>query len=111
MNFINYEERRKLIKKIIKQNLQLTFADIIILDKLYQLNKTQLDSTELKQILFNRNMPFSVQLNHLINSGYLTKVRNDSDERLIILNDINLTKIKQTLEQYHYIVQSILEDN
>ena len=46
MNFINYEERRKLIKKIIKQNLQLTFADIIILDKLYQLNKTQLDSTE-----------------------------------------------------------------
>ena len=56
-------------------------------------------------------MPFSVQLNNLINSGYLTKVRNDSDERLIILNDINLTKIKQTLEQYHYIVQSILEDN
>lgn len=111
MNFINYEERRKLIKKIIKQNLQLTFADIIILDKLYQLNKTQLDSKELKQILFNRNMPFSVQLNNLINSGYLTKVRNDSDERLIILNDINLTKIKQTLEQYHYIVQSILEDN
>lgn len=111
MNFINYEERRKLIKKIIKQNLQLTFADIIILDKLYQLNKTQLDSKELKQILFNRNMPFSVQLNHLINSGYLTKVRNDSDERLIILNDINLTKIKQTLEQYHYIVQSILADN
>lgn len=111
MNFINYEERRKLIKKIIKQNLQLTFADIIILDKLYQLNKTQLDSKELKQILFNRNMPFSVQLNNLINSGYLTKVRNDSDERLIILNDINLTKIKQSLEQYHYIVQSILEDN
>lgn len=111
MNFIKYEERRKLIKKIIKQNLQLTYAEIIILDKLKQLNKTTIDSRELKQILFNRNMPFSVQLNNLINSGYLKKTRNTSDERLIILNNINLTKIEQTLEQYHYIVKSILKDN
>ncbi|MCG7339297.1 MarR family transcriptional regulator [Staphylococcus sp. ACRSN] len=111
MNLINYEERRKLIKKVIKQNLKLTFAEIIILEKLKQLNKTKLDSTELKHSLFNRNMPFSVQLNNLITLGYLNKIRNETDERLIILSNINLEKIEQTLEQYHYIVKSILKNN
>ncbi|PTF37198.1 MarR family transcriptional regulator, partial [Staphylococcus cohnii] len=39
MNTIIYEEKRGLINKVVKQNLNLTISEVIILDKLLYLNK------------------------------------------------------------------------
>lgn len=108
MNTIAYEEKRLLIKKVIKQNLSLNFSEIIILDKLLMLNKEKVDLSLLRQALKLTHTPISTQLNHLIELGFFNKLRGVQDERCIYLFDINLIKIKATIEQYHVIVTSII---
>lgn len=48
MNTIIYEEKRGLINKVVKQNLNLTISEVIILDKLLYLNKNKINAIELK---------------------------------------------------------------
>lgn len=48
MNTIIYEEKRGLINKVVKQNLNLTISEIIILDKLRYLNKRKMNALDLK---------------------------------------------------------------
>ncbi|HLR19074.1 MAG TPA: MarR family transcriptional regulator [Staphylococcus sp.] len=108
MNTILYEEKRNLIKKVVKQNLNITFPEIVILDKLIYLNKESVEALELKGLLHNQNTPISIQINNLINQGLLKKSRDAYDERCIQLHDIDLVKIKSIIEQYHLIVESIL---
>ncbi|MDG0821928.1 MAG: MarR family transcriptional regulator [Staphylococcus equorum] len=108
MNMITYEEKRSLIKKVIKQNLNLTFNEIVILDKLLYINKESIEAVELKRLLYSQNTPISIQINNLIELGLLKKSRDAYDERCIHLHNIDLSKIKSILEQYHTIVTSIL---
>ncbi|MFQ3853219.1 MarR family transcriptional regulator [Staphylococcus sp. 2S1] len=108
MNMITYEEKRSLIKKVIKQNLNLTFNEIVILDKLLYINKESIEAVELKRLLYSQNTPISIQINNLIELGLLKKSRDAYDERRIHLHNIDLPKIKSILEQYHTIVTSIL---
>lgn len=108
MNMITYEEKRSLIKKVIKQNLNLTFNEIVILDKLLYINKESIEAVELKRLLYSQNTPISIQINNLIELGLLKKSRDAYDERCIHLHNIDLPKIKSILEQYHTIVASIL---
>ncbi|MGO1632743.1 MAG: MarR family transcriptional regulator [Staphylococcus equorum] len=109
MNIITYEEKRKLIKKVVKQNLNLTFAEIIILDKLLYINKESIEAVELKRLLYSHNTPISIQINNLIELGLLKKSRDAYDERCIHLHNIDLPKIKSILDQYHTIVTYILK--
>ncbi len=109
MNMITYEEKRSLIKKVIKQNLNLTFNEIVILDKLFYINKESIEAVELKRLLYSQNTPISIQINNLIELGILKKSRDAYDERCIHLHDIDLPKIKSILEQYHTIVSSVLK--
>ncbi|MDK9865743.1 MarR family transcriptional regulator [Staphylococcus sp. IPLA37010] len=71
MNMITYEEKRSLIKKVIKQNLNLTFNEIVILDKLLYINKESIEAVELKRLLYSQNTPISIQINNLIELGLL----------------------------------------
>lgn len=48
MNIIKYEEKRTLIKKVVKQNLNITLVEIVILDKIAEINKTRIEASELK---------------------------------------------------------------
>ncbi|MFQ3904851.1 hypothetical protein ABLV94_02800 [Staphylococcus sp. Mo2-7] len=74
MNMITYEEKRSLIKKVIKQNLNLTFNEIVILDKLLYINKESIEAVELKRLLYSQNTPISIQINNLIESGFIKKI-------------------------------------
>ncbi|MES3705331.1 MULTISPECIES: MarR family transcriptional regulator [unclassified Staphylococcus] len=108
MNTIIYEEKRGFINKVVKQNLNLTISEVIILDKLLYLNKNKINAIELKKLLQVQNSPVSSQINHFIELNLLKKSRDQSDERCIYLHDIKLEEIKQLIEQYHLIVNSIL---
>ncbi|WP_260980804.1 hypothetical protein [Staphylococcus cohnii] len=66
MNTIIYEEKRGLINKVVKQNLNLTISEVIILDKLLYLNKNKINAIELKKLLQVQNSPVSSQINHFI---------------------------------------------
>src|SRR5699024_11702472 len=70
---------------------------------------TRRSSDLLKGLLHNQNTPISIQINNLINQGLLKKSRDAYDERCIQLHDIDLVKIKSIIEQYHLIVESILD--
>ncbi|MDN6629835.1 MAG: MarR family transcriptional regulator, partial [Staphylococcus equorum] len=60
------------------------------------------------RLLYSQNTPISIQINNLIELGLLKKSRDAYDERCIHLHNIDLSKIKSILEQYHTIVTSIL---
>ncbi|MCU5746634.1 MarR family transcriptional regulator [Staphylococcus sp. SQ8-PEA] len=109
MNIIAYEEKRNIIKKKIKQCLELSLIEIIILEKLKEIGQNQVDVIDLKKRLFNGNAPISAQLNNLIKNEYFKKQRDKKDERRIYLYDIDLNKIAVTLEDYHQIVSSIID--
>ncbi|WP_436854923.1 transcriptional regulator, SarA/Rot family [Staphylococcus caeli] len=108
MNTILYEEHRNLIKRAIKQNLKLSFLEIIILDKLKYLNKVKIDAVELKNNLNIENTPISIQINNLSRLGLFKKSRDEHDERRIYLYDIDFKRINEILEQYQLIVSSII---
>lgn len=107
MNIIVYEEKRNLIKKIVKQNLSLSIMEIILLNKIKQLNQVKIDVIDLKNLLQNKNMPISAQLNNLISLGFFKKQRDNDDERRIYLYDIDLQEIGRALEQYEQIVKDV----
>ncbi|PTH15708.1 MarR family transcriptional regulator [Staphylococcus auricularis] len=107
MNIIVYEEQRNLIKKIVKQNLSLSIMEIILLNKIKQLNQVKIDVIDLKNLLQNKNMPISAQLNNLISLGFFKKQRDNDDERRIYLYDIDLQEIGRALEQYEQIVKDV----
>lgn len=107
MNIIVYEEKRNLIKKIVKQNLSLSIMEIILLNKIKQLNQVKIDVIDLKNLLQNKNTPISTQLNNLISLGFFKKQRDNDDERRIYLYDIDLQEIGRALEQYEQIVKDV----
>ena len=107
MNIIQYEEKRTLIKRLIKQDLNLTLVEIVILDKIATINKCSIEATELKQTLQSKNSPISTQLSNLIALGLLKKERDLHDERRIHLYDIQLTKINNLLLQFKKIVNKV----
>lgn len=107
MNIIVYEEKRNLIKKIVKQNLSLSIMEIILLNKIKQLNQVKIDVIDLKNLLQNKNTPISAQLNNLISLGFFKKKRDNDDERRIYLYDIDLQEIGRALEQYEQIVKDV----
>ena len=107
MNIIVYEEKRNLIKKIVKQNLSLSIMEIILLNKIKQLNQLKIDVIDLKNLLQNKNTPISAQLNNLISLGFFKKQRDNDDERRIYLYDIDLQEIGRVLEQYEQIVKDV----
>nr|WP_278926358.1 MarR family transcriptional regulator [Staphylococcus auricularis] len=107
MNIIVYEEKRNLIKKIVKQNLSLSIMEIILLNKIKQLNQVKIDVIDLKNLLQNKNTPISAQLNNLISLGFFKKQRDNDDERRIYLYDIDLQEIGRVLEQYEQIVKDV----
>ncbi|BCU53163.1 hypothetical protein JCM2421_19350 [Staphylococcus auricularis] len=107
MNIIVYEEKRNLIKKIVKQNLSLSIMEIILLNKIKQLNQVKIDVIDLKNLLQNKNTPISAQLNNLISLGFFKKQRDNDDERRIYLYDIDLQEIGRALEQYEQIVKDV----
>lgn len=74
MNTIIYEEKRGLINKVVKQNLNLTISEVIILDKLLYLNKNKINAIELKKLLQVQNSPVSSQINHFIELNLLKKI-------------------------------------
>lgn len=111
MNTIIYEEKRGLINKVVKQNLNLTISEIIILDKLRYLNKRKMNALDLKKQLQVQNSTISMQINHFIELNLLKKSRDQYDERCIYLHDIDLEKIKHIIEQYHLIVDSMLHSS
>ena len=73
MNTIIYEEKRGLINKVVKQNLNLTISEVIILDKLLYLNKNKINAIELKKLLQVQNSPVSSEINHFIELNLLIK--------------------------------------
>ncbi|HJE01241.1 MAG TPA: MarR family transcriptional regulator [Staphylococcus auricularis] len=107
MNIIVYEEKRNLIKKIVKQNLSLSIMEIILLNKIKQLNQVKIDVIDLKNLLQNKNTPISAQLNNLISLVFFKKQRDNDDERRIYLYDIDLQEIGRALEQYEQIVKDV----
>ncbi|WP_318527100.1 transcriptional regulator, SarA/Rot family [Staphylococcus auricularis] len=107
MNIIVYEEKRNLIKKIVKQNLSLSIMEIILLNKIKQLNQVKIDVIDLKNLLQDKNTPISAQLNNLISLGFFKKQRDNDDERRIYLYDIDLQEIGRALEQYEQIVKDV----
>lgn len=66
MDMIVYEEKRNTIKKEIKNILKLSLTEVILLQKIHELNSEKLDVIELKKHLHNGNAPISAQLNDLI---------------------------------------------
>lgn len=108
MNIIKYEEKRTLIKKVVKQNLNITLVEIVILDKIAEINKTRIEASELKKSLYNKNTPISSQLSNLISLKLLKKERDLHDERRIYLYDIDLPGINKILQQYHSIVSKLI---
>ncbi|MBF7023430.1 transcriptional regulator, SarA/Rot family [Staphylococcus kloosii] len=108
MNIIKYEEKRTLIKKVVKQNLNITLVEIVILDKIAEINKTRIEASELKKSLYNKNTPISSQLSNLISLKLLKKERDLHDERRIYLYDIDLVGINKILQQYHSIVSKLI---
>ena len=105
MNIIHYEEKRTLIKRLIKQDLNLTLVEIVILDKIATINKHSIEATELKQALYT---PISTQLSNLIALGLLKKERELHDERRIHLYDIQLAKINNLLLRFKEIVNTVI---
>ncbi|MBF7017811.1 transcriptional regulator, SarA/Rot family [Staphylococcus durrellii] len=108
MDIIKYEEKRTLIKKVVKQNLNITLVEIVILDKIAEINKTTIEASELKKSLYNKNTPISSQLSNLISLNLLKKERDSHDERRIYLYDIDLVSINKILQQYHSIVRKLI---
>ncbi|WP_368679762.1 MarR family transcriptional regulator [Staphylococcus pseudoxylosus] len=108
MNTIYYEENRNAIKRALKKNLDMSFLEIVILEKLNYLNKEKIDAVELKKHLNIENTPISVQINHLSNLGLFKKSRDVYDERRIFLHDIDFPKIESIIKQYNLIVDTIL---
>lgn len=108
MNIIHYEEKRTLIKRLIKQDLNLTLVEIVILDNIATINKHSIEATELKQALYNKNTPISTQLSNLIALGLLKKERDLHDERRIHLYDIQLAKINNLLLRFKEIVNTVI---
>lgn len=108
MDIIKYEEKRTLIKKIVKQKLNITLVEIVILDKIAEINKTCIEASELKKSLHNKNTPISSQLSNLISLKLLKKERDSHDERRIYLYDIDLAGINKILQQYHSIVSKLI---
>ncbi|CAM2996994.1 transcriptional regulator, SarA/Rot family [Staphylococcus argensis] len=109
MDMIVYEEKRNTIKKEIKNTLKLSLTEVILLQKIHELNSEKLDVIELKKHLHNGNAPISAQLNDLIKKGYFKKQRDTKDERRIFLYDINLAKVSEALAEYHNIVSLIVD--
>ncbi|MDU9416970.1 MarR family transcriptional regulator [Staphylococcus lloydii] len=108
MDIIKYEEKRTLIKKVVKQKLNITLVEIVILDKIAEINKTCIEASELKKSLHNKNTPISSQLSNLISLKLLKKERDSHDERRIYLYDIDLVGINKILQQYHSIVSKLI---
>ncbi|MGN4157345.1 transcriptional regulator, SarA/Rot family [Staphylococcus auricularis] len=90
-----------------KQNLSLSIMEIILLNKIKQLNQVKIDVIDLKNLLQNKNTPISAQLNNLISLGFFKKQRDNDDERRIYLYDIDLQEIGRALEQYEQIVKDV----
>ena len=95
-------------KKVVKQNLNITLVEIVILDKIAEINKTRIEASELKKSLYNKNTPISSQLSNLISLKLLKKERDLHDERRIYLYDIDLAGINKILQQYHSIVSKLI---
>lgn len=108
MDIIKYEEKRTLIKKVVKQNLNIALVEVVILDKIAKINKTTIEASELKKSLYNKNTPISAQLSNLIRLNLLKKERDLHDERRIYLYDIDLVSINKILQQYHAIVTKLI---
>nr|WP_233647670.1 MarR family transcriptional regulator [Staphylococcus auricularis] len=81
--------------------------EIILLNKIKQLNQVKIDVIDLKNLLQNKNTPISAQLNNLISLGFFKKQRDNDDERRIYLYDIDLQEIGRALEQYEQIVKDV----
>ncbi|WP_259338930.1 transcriptional regulator, SarA/Rot family [Staphylococcus shinii] len=96
------------MKRALKKNLDMSFLELVILEKLIYLYNVKIDAVELKKHLNIENTPISVQINHLSDLGLFKKSRDVYDERRIFLHDIDFSKIKSIIKQYHLIVDTIL---
>lgn len=96
---VQYELFKREILKDINDNTNLKRMDMLTLFYLEEINKKEVYVRQLRELMHNPpSSEVTGSLKKLEDLAYFNKVRDKEDERAIILKNIDLEKVKKTLE-------------
>lgn len=101
-----YEKKRNRIKSKIKEDLKLNIDEIVIVEVLISMNKSEVYSNEVKDILGLGNRSISPCINKLTNMKLFKKRRCTVDERKIILYDFDYEKMQTIVSYFRQVVKN-----